>query len=68
VPADEAAEIAAEIRRRDGERFELELAGGLGAGRALMHGNLPRPTPFTAPRREARLLGGEPVATGGEER
>ena len=51
VPDAEAAEIAEELRRRDAERFALEVAGGFGAGRDLMHGNAPRPTPFRCPRR-----------------
>ena len=57
VDADEAARIATEVRRRDAERFELELAAGdVRAGRDLMLGNAPRPTPFTPPRREGRTL------------
>jgi glutathione-regulated potassium-efflux system protein KefB len=55
----EEAEIestVAEVRRRDAERVELELAGGLAAGRELILGNVPKPTPFTTPRREARPL------------
>jgi glutathione-regulated potassium-efflux system protein KefB len=51
VPEDEAAETAADIRRRDAERFALESTGGLLAGRDLLHGNAPRPVPFTTPRR-----------------
>ena len=34
VPADEAEEAMADVRRRDAERFELEVAGGLFAGRS----------------------------------
>jgi hypothetical protein len=33
---DEADEVMAEVRRRDGVRFDLELAGGMFAGRALV--------------------------------
>jgi len=65
VEADEAAETAAEVRRRDAERFELEVAAGdVRAGRSMMLGNAPRPvpTPFTAPRREARPLTPETAA------
>jgi glutathione-regulated potassium-efflux system protein KefB len=51
VDADEAAEISREIRRRDAERYELELAGGLMAGADLLHGNAPKPTPYTTPKR-----------------
>ncbi len=38
--ADEADEVMARVRRRDAERFELEVAGGLFAGRALVLGNV----------------------------
>ena len=51
VPDDEAAETAEDIRRRDAERFALETTGGLLAGRDLLHGNAPKPVPFTKPKR-----------------
>ena len=51
VPDDEAAETAEDIRRRDAERFALETTGGLLAGRDLLHGNAPKPVPFTTPKR-----------------
>src|SRR3989344_1222876 len=38
--ADEANEVMARVRRRDAERFEMEVAGGLFAGRALVLGNV----------------------------
>jgi glutathione-regulated potassium-efflux system protein KefB len=59
VPVEEAAEVAAEVRRLDQERFQLELAAGdVRAGIPLMRGNAPKPTPtpFTRPRREGRVL------------
>jgi len=57
IDADEAAAIAGEVRRRDAERFELEVAAGdVRAGRDLLLGNAPRPTPFTPPKREGRPL------------
>lgn len=58
VDAEDAAGIAADVRRRDAERFQLELASGdLRAGVGLLRGNLvPTPTPFTPPRRESRTL------------
>ena len=60
VSADEAERIATEIRRRDAERFEIEMAGGLRAGAGLMHNNTsPRPTPFTTPKREGQALNEE---------
>jgi len=65
VSEDDAARIATEIRRRDAERFELEMAGGgLAAGAGMMHTNTgprvaPKPTPFTTPRREGQALSEE---------
>ena len=61
VPPDEAAETAEDIRRRDAERFALESTGGLLAGRDLLHGNAPRPVPFTKPRRQGRRAGADPL-------
>ncbi|CAB3690098.1 MAG: monovalent cation:proton antiporter-2 (CPA2) family protein [Achromobacter pulmonis] len=43
VPADEAAEVVADVRKRDTERFDLEVAGGLFAGRSLLYGNMTGP-------------------------
>ncbi|WP_440221588.1 monovalent cation:proton antiporter-2 (CPA2) family protein [Dokdonella sp. MW10] len=63
VDEDEAAETAAEMRRRDAERFELEVAAGdVRAGIPLMLGNQPKPTPFTTPQRPARALSEETAA------
>jgi glutathione-regulated potassium-efflux system protein KefB len=58
VPDEEAAETTEDIRARDAERFALELTGGLLAGRDLLHGNVPKPVPFTKPkrRRDAETL------------
>jgi glutathione-regulated potassium-efflux system protein KefB len=63
VPDAEAAEIAADVRRRDAERLDLEVSGGIGAGNALLLGNAPKPTPFTTPRRPGRALNEEATAT-----
>jgi glutathione-regulated potassium-efflux system protein KefB len=65
VPEDEAAETAEDIRRRDAERFALETTGGLLAGRDLLHGNAPKPVPFTTPRRTRAAA--EPPADGVEK-
>jgi glutathione-regulated potassium-efflux system protein KefB len=62
VPDAEAAEIAEELRRRDAERFAIEVAGGIGAGADLMHGNVPKPTPYTRPKRAGQVLGEQPPA------
>lgn len=62
VPEEELAEIVQRLRARDAERVSLEIAGGLMAGRALIQGNVPRPTPFTQPQRPARPLSEETAA------
>jgi glutathione-regulated potassium-efflux system protein KefB len=55
---DEVLETMADVRRRDTERLELQLAGGITAGRALLRGNLttPEPAPLTRPQRATRAL------------
>ncbi len=60
---EEAAEVVADVRRRDAQRFELEIAGGTEAARALLRGNLWKPTPLVVPQREAKTIGGEPPAS-----
>ncbi|MBI1360494.1 MAG: potassium transporter [Alphaproteobacteria bacterium] len=68
VEPEEAAEVIAEVRRRDEQRFELQIAGGLAAGRALMRGNLqtPQPAPLVTPRREGKALNEEAAEVIGE--
>jgi len=58
---DEASETIEDVRRRDEERFTLQLAGGLAAGRGLMRGNAvtPQPAPYIKPRREGQALNEE---------
>lgn len=57
IPEEEIQAVASEIRRRDRERFELEVAGGTSAaGRGLLLGNIPQPTPLVPPKRETKLL------------
>ena len=58
----QVAETIADVRRRDDERFTLQLAGGdITAGRHLMRGNIAttRPEPWIRPRREGRPLNEE---------
>ncbi len=57
----EIAETIEDVRDRDAARLELQIAGGLEAGRALIRGNLttPQPAPLTVPRREAKALNEE---------
>ncbi|MET4682454.1 monovalent cation:proton antiporter-2 (CPA2) family protein [Brevundimonas faecalis] len=58
VSEDEAADTVAEVRRRDAARLDLQVTGGLTAGRALMRGNAvtPQPEPYIKPAREGRLV------------
>ncbi len=56
VSPEDAAEVAAEVRRRDAERLSLQLAGGIRAGVELMHSNRMKPTPLTKPARVGQGL------------
>lgn len=51
----------ADVRRRDEERLDLQITGGITAGRSLLRGNMPtpEPAPLTVPRRPARGLNEE---------
>ena len=57
----EAAEIVRDVRRRDTERLELQVAGGIQAGNWLMRGNMatPTPEPFSVPRHGGKALNTE---------
>jgi glutathione-regulated potassium-efflux system protein KefB len=59
--ADQARETIEDVRRRDDERFSLQLVEGIQAGRSLMRGNIAttRPEPYIKPRREATALNEE---------
>ena len=69
VPEEEAAEVLAGVRRRDAERLQLQITGGLQAGRSLTFKNQPQPTPLTKPKWDARPLSEETavVAERGDE-
>jgi glutathione-regulated potassium-efflux system protein KefB len=56
---DEAAETIQAVRARDAERLQLQIAGGLSAGRNLQIRNQPEPTPLVPPKRGARPLNEE---------
>jgi glutathione-regulated potassium-efflux system protein KefB len=53
-----------DVRERDAQRVELELVGGLEAGRSLIRGNLPtpEPEPFFPPARRGTTVSAEPNA------
>jgi glutathione-regulated potassium-efflux system protein KefB len=55
VEPEEARLIAGEVRRRDRERLELQMAGGLLAGRGVLR-TTPTPTPLILPKRAAKPL------------
>ena len=59
VDRQEAADITADVRRRDAERLDLQLAGGIRAGADLMRGNAPVPGPLIKPRQTGRALNEE---------
>jgi glutathione-regulated potassium-efflux system protein KefB len=54
----EVAEVIEDVRRRDDERLQLQVAGGLQAGNGLMKGNIPdpTPTPLTTPKRPGQAM------------
>src|SRR5690606_16336221 len=53
---EQANEAIDDVRARDQQRVELELVGGLRAGRSLLRGNMatPEPEPFFPPRVKAQ--------------
>jgi len=65
----EIAETIEDVRERDAERFEMQLAGGIAAGRQLWRNNTttPRPEPFTKPRRDGEALNEEAAEALGDE-
>ncbi len=60
---DEAKAVGVEIRQRDMNRFQLELAAGTTeAGRRLMLGNITRPAPLVEPQQESEPINPEAKA------
>lgn len=61
VAPSEVAEVIEDVRRRDAERLELQIAGGLNAGQRLIKGNIPEPvpTPLAPPRRPGKAMNEE---------
>jgi glutathione-regulated potassium-efflux system protein KefB len=58
VSEEDARETLEAVRSRDAERLQLQISGGLAAGRDLLK-NQPLPTPLVPPKREARPLSEE---------
>jgi glutathione-regulated potassium-efflux system protein KefB len=67
VDADAARETAEEVRRRDAERFVVDVTEGLRVGRHLLIGNQPKPTPLTKPQRESVALSEETAEVAARE-
>lgn len=61
VEQEEADEIMADVRRRDEQRLEVQVAGGLNSGMTLIRGNTAttQPAPLVVPRREGKGLNKE---------
>jgi glutathione-regulated potassium-efflux system protein KefB len=60
VPQDEANEIAEDVRRRDEERLDLQVASDINAGISLIRGNAPVPAPLTKPKAAGKIHGNVP--------
>jgi glutathione-regulated potassium-efflux system protein KefB len=56
VPEEEIAQVADDVRRRDAQRLELQLAGGIQQGLELLRGNRWAAEPLTKPQREGQQL------------
>ncbi|MEX0955859.1 MAG: monovalent cation:proton antiporter-2 (CPA2) family protein [Rhizobiaceae bacterium] len=59
VPDEEAEEILDDVRSRDAERLQLQVAGDIYAGTGLLQRNTPVPAPLSTPRRAGRALNEE---------
>ena len=59
VEQDEIAETLEDVRRRDAERLDLQIAGDIAGARGLLKGNVPVPAPLAPPRQPGRALNEE---------
>ncbi len=62
VPDEETDEVIANVRRRDAERLDAQITGGIYAGSDLMKGDEPQAGPLSPPRRDATPLSPETAA------
>ena len=69
VEEEEANDLVLDVRRRDEQRLELQIAGGLRAGLSLMRGNIAttQPAPLVVPRKGAKALNEEAADAIGEK-
>ncbi|RXF73302.1 monovalent cation:proton antiporter-2 (CPA2) family protein [Hansschlegelia zhihuaiae] len=59
VDPERAAEIEADVRRRDAQRLEIQKVEGITAGRHLSYTNQPTPEPLSMPKRKGGKIDGE---------
>jgi glutathione-regulated potassium-efflux system protein KefB len=59
IPDDEIVEVSRDVRRRDAERLQMQVTGGLTAGRSLLHNNRWAPAPLTQPLQTGQALNDE---------
>jgi monovalent cation:proton antiporter-2 (CPA2) family protein len=64
----EAAAVAADVRRRDAERFARQRAEGMDAGTDLIHQKVIRPEPLIPPARIGRVLNPDAAGVDASER
>jgi glutathione-regulated potassium-efflux system protein KefB len=62
VPDDEQRAVLQDVRTRDAERLQLQLAGGVQQGRDRMHTQRWTPTPFTRPQQPGSAINDEAKA------
>jgi len=69
VDQEDADEVVLDVRRRDEQRLEMQIAGGLRSGLSLMRGNTAttQPAPLVVPRREGKALNEEAAEVIGDE-
>jgi glutathione-regulated potassium-efflux system protein KefB len=68
VPQEDVEEITSGVRRRDQERLELQMVGGIRAGVGLLFNNTPTPAPLTPPRQRGQVIGDVPAKPGEPKR
>ncbi|MDR4308505.1 cation:proton antiporter [Chelatococcus sambhunathii] len=62
VDPERAAEIEADVRRRDAQRLEIQRVDGITAGRHLSYTNKPTPEPLSMPKRKGGKIDEDAMA------
>jgi glutathione-regulated potassium-efflux system protein KefB len=70
IEEETAEETIADVRRRDAARLDMQVTGGIEAGKALIRGNMttPVPAPLTVPPRKGTTLSADVAAAIERER